>query len=147
MYYSTPPHACDPGFMRDTRTLPGIDVHGLLVLRSLCVCNIQTHKHTQSHTTTLTHKQRTLITSLCHHSFKYFPPPSPAIAQLVEDLTVDLCSNQMVPGSIPGGRIFGMRDTNDLVRTMNTHTYTHTMMMADDRKCLCFVSLVCLCVY
>ena len=31
--------------------------------------------------------------------------PRPAIAQLVEHLTVDLCSNQMVPGSIPGGRI------------------------------------------
>ena len=30
----------------------------------------------------------------------------PAIAQLVEHLTVDSCSNQMVPGSIPGGRIF-----------------------------------------
>jgi hypothetical protein len=30
----------------------------------------------------------------------------PAIAQLVEHLTVDFCSNQMVPGSIPGGRIF-----------------------------------------
>ena len=30
---------------------------------------------------------------------------SPAIAQLVEHLTVDHCSNQMVPGSIPGGRI------------------------------------------
>ena len=30
---------------------------------------------------------------------------TPAIAQLVEHLTVDLCSNQMVPGSIPGGRI------------------------------------------
>ena len=29
----------------------------------------------------------------------------PAIAQLVEHLTVEFCSNQMVPGSIPGGRI------------------------------------------
>ena len=29
----------------------------------------------------------------------------PAIAQLVEHLTVDCCSHQMVPGSIPGGRI------------------------------------------
>ena len=28
----------------------------------------------------------------------------PAIAQLVEHLTVEPCSNQMVPGSIPGGR-------------------------------------------
>ena len=30
----------------------------------------------------------------------------PAIAQLVEHLTVDSCSNQMLPGSIPGRRIF-----------------------------------------
>jgi hypothetical protein len=30
----------------------------------------------------------------------------PAIAQLVEHLTVDICSHQMVPGSIPGGRTF-----------------------------------------
>ena len=29
----------------------------------------------------------------------------PAIAQLLEHLTVECCSNQMVPGSIPGGRI------------------------------------------
>ena len=29
----------------------------------------------------------------------------PAIAQLVEHLTVELCSYQMVPGSIAGGRI------------------------------------------
>ena len=35
---------------------------------------------------------------------------TPAIAQLVEHLTVDACSNQMVPGSIPGGRIFGTQD-------------------------------------
>ena len=28
----------------------------------------------------------------------------PAIAQLAEHLTADSCSNQMVPGSIPGGR-------------------------------------------
>ena len=28
----------------------------------------------------------------------------PAIAQLAEHLTVDQCSDQMVPGSIPGGR-------------------------------------------
>ena len=30
----------------------------------------------------------------------------PAIAQLVEHLTVETCSNQMVPGLIPGGRIY-----------------------------------------
>ena len=35
---------------------------------------------------------------------------SPAIAQLVEHLTVENCSNQMVPGSIPGGRIFIVLD-------------------------------------
>ena len=34
-------------------------------------------------------------------------PSIPAIAQLAEHLTVDTCRNQMVPGSIPGGRIFG----------------------------------------
>ena len=33
----------------------------------------------------------------------------PAIAQLVEHLTVDICSDQMVPGSIPGGRIALLR--------------------------------------
>ena len=33
----------------------------------------------------------------------------PAIAQLVEHLTVERCRNQMVPGSIPGGRTFVMQ--------------------------------------
>ena len=33
------------------------------------------------------------------------PNVKPAIAQLVEHLTVECCSNQMVPGSIPGGRM------------------------------------------
>ena len=39
----------------------------------------------------------------------------PAIAQLVEHLTVDMCRNQMVPGSIPGGRmtLFASADTVD----------------------------------
>ena len=32
---------------------------------------------------------------------------TPAIAQLAEHLTVDQCSDQMVPGSIPGGRTLG----------------------------------------
>ena len=32
--------------------------------------------------------------------------PTPAIAQLVEHQTVDRCSHQMVPGSMPGGRTF-----------------------------------------
>jgi hypothetical protein len=31
----------------------------------------------------------------------------PAVAELVKHLTVECCSNQMVPGSIPGGRILG----------------------------------------
>ena len=35
---------------------------------------------------------------------------TPAIAQLVEHLTVDICSYQMVPGLIPGGRTFGQTD-------------------------------------
>ena len=30
----------------------------------------------------------------------------PVIAQLAEHLTVEICSYQMVPGSIPGDRIF-----------------------------------------
>ena len=30
---------------------------------------------------------------------------TPGMAQLAEHLTVDACSNQIVPGSIPGGRI------------------------------------------
>ena len=34
-------------------------------------------------------------------------PFKPAIAQLVEHLTVDVCSYQIVPGSMPGGR-FGL---------------------------------------
>ena len=34
----------------------------------------------------------------------YMLTAKPAIAQLVEHLTVESCSNQMVPGSIPGGR-------------------------------------------
>ena len=33
-------------------------------------------------------------------------PFKPAIAQLVEHLTVGVCSYQMVPGSIPGGRLW-----------------------------------------
>ena len=46
----------------------------------------------------LQHKQLTEI----HGSID----AKPAIAQLVEHLTVECCSNQMVPGSIPGGRTF-----------------------------------------
>ena len=32
--------------------------------------------------------------------------PTPAIAQLVEHLTVEWCRHQMVPGAIPGRRMF-----------------------------------------
>ena len=39
---------------------------------------------------------------ICRHHTIIFKP---VIAQLVEHLTVDSCSNQMVPGSIPGDRI------------------------------------------
>ena len=39
----------------------------------------------------------------------------PAIAQLVEHLTVECCSNQMVPGSIPGGRTFRLKASCDAV--------------------------------
>ena len=34
----------------------------------------------------------------------------PAIAQLVGHLTVECCSNQMAPGSNPGGRIFSINE-------------------------------------
>ena len=40
---------------------------------------------------------------------------APAIAQLAEHLTVEACSDQMVPGSIPGGRMFTHRAL-DIVR-------------------------------
>ena len=39
----------------------------------------------------------------------------PAIAQLAEHLTVDTCSNQMVPGSIPGGRTFFARFAKPII--------------------------------
>ena len=39
----------------------------------------------------------------------------PAIAQLVEHLTVEPCSYQMVPGSIPGGRTFAQADPAQVV--------------------------------
>ena len=42
-----------------------------------------------------------VMSNIMNNSMKAIP----AIAQLVEHLTVDLCSYQMVPGSIPGGRI------------------------------------------
>ena len=49
---------------------------------------------------------------------------TPAIAQLVEHLTVDACSDQMVPGSIPGGRMLchavGLAVGNASARTQAT---------------------------
>ena len=42
----------------------------------------------------------------------------PAIAQLVEHLTVELYSYQMVPGSISGGQILaGAQSCVDLIQT------------------------------
>ena len=45
----------------------------------------------------------------------------PSIAQLAEHLTVEYCSNQMVPGSIPGRRIFQVSVTA-LGRELNDKT-------------------------
>ena len=49
----------------------------------------------------------------------------PAIAQLVEHLTVETCSNQMVPGSIPGGRTssFSFLPRMDLSREVGAGTF------------------------
>ena len=47
----------------------------------------------------------------------------PAIAQLVEHLTVECCSNQMVPGSIPGGRILSFNNAMGDIH-FNAATYT-----------------------
>ena len=44
----------------------------------------------------------------------------PAIAQLVEHLTVERCRNQMVPGSIPGGRIFDMQHLYRIIQPATT---------------------------
>ena len=53
-----------------------------------------------------THFQWLLTTRICAMILQGGPGGSmPAIAQLVEHLTVDFRRNQMVPGSIPGGRI------------------------------------------
>ena len=47
----------------------------------------------------------------------------PAIAQLVEHLTVECCSNQMVPGSIPGGRKFR-------IQVLKLTAYIHMCMQS-----------------
>ena len=59
---------------------------------------------------------RFAVTHLCRSAdFKLLEDADrPAIAQLVEHLTVDCCSNQMVPGSIPGGRIWCQRNQSVL---------------------------------
>ena len=58
--------------------------------------------------------------SRCPPGFAMFarllPDSTPAIAQLAEHLTVDTCSNQMVPGSIPGGRILTLRCLKEVRR-------------------------------
>ena len=53
---------------------------------------------------------------------------TPAIAQLVEHLTVDHCGNQMVPGSIPGGRTFAQARTAGLEceKTKDAHAGSQT---------------------
>ena len=45
----------------------------------------------------------------------------PAIAQLVEHLTVETCSNQMVPGSIPGGRTCSFSHHGPETRSKRLH--------------------------
>ena len=57
----------------------------------------------------------------------------PAIAQLVEHLTVDSCSNQMVPGSIPGGRIFLNLTMRWFELQCSTHLRTHAFV---NEKCI-----------
>ena len=58
----------------------------------------------------------------------------PAIAQLVEHLTVELCSYQVIPGSIPVGRIFSCDDLIQLLRT------THDRSTMPDTKTSAFFS-------
>ena len=55
----------------------------------------------------------------------------PAIAQLVEHLTVECCSNQMVPGSIPGGRILSFNNTIDDIH-FNAAAYTFRLRRQRD---------------
>ena len=50
---------------------------------------------------------------------------TPAIAQLVEHVLVDACSNQIVPGSITGGRIFGRRLRGAAASVARTARLTH----------------------
>ena len=52
------------------------------------------------------HRQRTLMHSIFEAPGTCAPANRLAIAQLVEHLTVECCSNQTVRGSMPGGRIF-----------------------------------------
>jgi hypothetical protein len=54
----------------------------------------------------ITHPLAGLFRAGVHFGFAALPICIPAIAQLAEHLTVDPRSDQMVPGSIPGGRIF-----------------------------------------
>ena len=67
-----------------------------------------------------------------HHyngAVRILTPPcgKPAIAQLAEHLTVE-CSNQMVPGSIPGGRIMSCDQLarNERIHTVAAPTETST---------------------
>ena len=51
-------------------------------------------------------RRRTLMRSIFEEPGTRAPANRPAIAQLVEHLTVECRGNQIVPGSIPGGRVF-----------------------------------------
>ena len=53
-----------------------------------------------------TTKRKWAPTFICQKQWRNTFLSTPAIAQLAEHLTVDICSYQMVPGSIPGGRTF-----------------------------------------
>ena len=51
----------------------------------------------------------------------------PAIAQLVKHLTVERCRNPMVPGSIPGGRIFDMQHLYRIIQSPTTEIQPEIM--------------------
>ena len=61
----------------------------------------------------------------------------PAIAQLVEHLTVEFCSNQMVPGSIPGGRIL-----SNFLNSWNVRQRNFQPEMHEVKTCSCPLGLM-----
>ena len=83
--------------------------------------------------TQVLHKHTKQDQSPSHHyngAVRILTPPcgKPAIAQLAEHLTVECCSNQMVPGSIPGGRIMSCDQLarNERIHTVAAPTETST---------------------